>query len=268
MQTEKNRGFTLVELVVVVVILAVLAALLVPRYVQYVGKAREQVCATNRNELERILGMEMTLRGRKLSDSEIQSLTGYTVISGTLQSDTEHICPSQGVMKISYSSAASVYSLKCSIHGFVNEKYEKALEAAKEAKKNIKNPNSGNSEYRKAYMDYLKTNGLKDFLVDDEIKALAGSGYPLPQNARYLTPYYIKANDGSGRVPVIYVSNGKTATNNGWDAYMVCYDGVWYKSTLSFNNKIQSQTLAGCYDMNESDFQKMLLNTEKWVPVK
>ena len=37
---KKNRGFTLVELIVVVAVLAVLAALLIPRYIQYVEKAK------------------------------------------------------------------------------------------------------------------------------------------------------------------------------------------------------------------------------------
>lgn len=37
---KNNKGFTLVELIVVIAILGVLAAVLVPQYVQYVDKAR------------------------------------------------------------------------------------------------------------------------------------------------------------------------------------------------------------------------------------
>ncbi|SEQ10833.1 prepilin-type N-terminal cleavage/methylation domain-containing protein [Lachnospiraceae bacterium NE2001] len=39
---KKNRGFTLVELIVVLVILAVLAAVLVPALLGYIDKAKEK----------------------------------------------------------------------------------------------------------------------------------------------------------------------------------------------------------------------------------
>ena len=39
---HKNKGFTLVELIVVLVILAILAALLVPALTGYIDKAKEK----------------------------------------------------------------------------------------------------------------------------------------------------------------------------------------------------------------------------------
>jgi len=39
---RKNKGFTLVELIVVLVILAILAALLVPALLGYIDKARQR----------------------------------------------------------------------------------------------------------------------------------------------------------------------------------------------------------------------------------
>lgn len=49
---KNNKGFTLVELIVVIAILGVLMAVLVPQYIQYVEKSRE---ATDLNTLSEIL---------------------------------------------------------------------------------------------------------------------------------------------------------------------------------------------------------------------
>ena len=44
---KKNRGFTLVELIVVLVILAILAAVLLPALLGYIDKAKERLKKTN-----------------------------------------------------------------------------------------------------------------------------------------------------------------------------------------------------------------------------
>lgn len=47
MKKTNNKGFTLVELIVVLVILAILAAILVPALIGYIDKAREKQITTN-----------------------------------------------------------------------------------------------------------------------------------------------------------------------------------------------------------------------------
>ena len=47
MKKNNNKGFTLVELIVVLVILAILAAILVPALLGYIDKAREKQVITN-----------------------------------------------------------------------------------------------------------------------------------------------------------------------------------------------------------------------------
>lgn len=47
MKKTNNKGFTLVELIVVLVILAILAAILVPALLGYIDKAREKQTTTN-----------------------------------------------------------------------------------------------------------------------------------------------------------------------------------------------------------------------------
>lgn len=58
---KRNRGFTLIELIIVVSILAILVGLLAPQYTKYVEKSRRAACDANIETLEReyqIVAME------------------------------------------------------------------------------------------------------------------------------------------------------------------------------------------------------------------
>jgi type IV pilus assembly protein PilA len=48
---KNNKGFTLVELIIVIAIIAVLAAVLAPQYIKYVEKSREATDANAVNEI-------------------------------------------------------------------------------------------------------------------------------------------------------------------------------------------------------------------------
>lgn len=50
---KNNKGFTLVELVIVIAILALLVGLLAPQYTKYVEKSRRAADASNMNELDK-----------------------------------------------------------------------------------------------------------------------------------------------------------------------------------------------------------------------
>lgn len=50
-QKKKNKGFTLVELIIVVAILAILVGLLAPQYTKYVEKSRKSADASNLDEM-------------------------------------------------------------------------------------------------------------------------------------------------------------------------------------------------------------------------
>lgn len=52
---KNNKGFTLVELVIVIAILALLVGLLAPQYTKYVEKSRKAADASNMNELVKVV---------------------------------------------------------------------------------------------------------------------------------------------------------------------------------------------------------------------
>lgn len=71
---EKNKGFTLVELIIVVAILAILVGLLAPQYVKYVEKSRK---STDVNNLERLVNAVQIA----VSDSDYHIASGLYSIA-------------------------------------------------------------------------------------------------------------------------------------------------------------------------------------------
>ena len=61
MKKDKNRGFTLIELVVVIVILAILIGVSVSGYSKYIGVARVNTDIQNVEEVKRILSMDFAI---------------------------------------------------------------------------------------------------------------------------------------------------------------------------------------------------------------
>ena len=53
MQKNNQKGFSLIELIVVVAIMAVLVGVMAPAYLRYVEKARRQTCYTNMDNVVR-----------------------------------------------------------------------------------------------------------------------------------------------------------------------------------------------------------------------
>ena len=80
---KDNKGFTLVELIVVIAILGVLMAVLVPQYIQYVEKSRQTADANSLNEMFHAVETQAAL-----SEATIPDIVTLTVSpSGTVTLD-------------------------------------------------------------------------------------------------------------------------------------------------------------------------------------
>lgn len=93
-----QRGFTLMELMIVIVIIGVLAAIGVPAYNNYVNRARAAVCQSNRRTIATAMGLYYAEKGEypsEISDEKLGSYLNnvldlkcpqdgeYTVVKGT-----------------------------------------------------------------------------------------------------------------------------------------------------------------------------------------
>ena len=92
---KNNKGFTLVELVIVIAILAILVGLLAPQYTKYVEKSRKAADASNMNELVKVVqvyagdtdnelpaGTYVITIGDNAGESKIEGKNGVTVPTG------------------------------------------------------------------------------------------------------------------------------------------------------------------------------------------
>lgn len=82
-----NKGFTLVELMVVIAIMAILAMVAIPSFVAHTERARKQVCNTNSLQLERMYDIYLILEDIDHTD---------TVFVQYLQEFGQKICPQDG----------------------------------------------------------------------------------------------------------------------------------------------------------------------------
>jgi len=85
-----NKGFTLVELLVVMAILGILASIAVPMYKGHIERATELVCNTNCAQLERMYHAYLLTENKEHTDN---------VFDEFMQNYEENICPDNGDIK-------------------------------------------------------------------------------------------------------------------------------------------------------------------------
>ena len=87
---KNNKGFTLVELVIVIAILAILVGLLAPQYTKYVEKSRKSADVDNMNEMVKAVQVYAVDQGAKdKGNKEAKNISITLKDSGVVLSDSK-----------------------------------------------------------------------------------------------------------------------------------------------------------------------------------
>lgn len=97
---RNQKGFTLMELMIVIVIIGVLAAIGVPAYRNYIDNAKKQTCAANRRTLATAVGLYMTENNGNVPD-KVDDLEGYMTNADAVK------CPAGGNYSIEDTGAVT-----------------------------------------------------------------------------------------------------------------------------------------------------------------
>ena len=128
MKKRSNKGFSLIELIVVVAIMAVLVGVMAPAYLRYVEKARRQTCYSNMDNVVREVQL-LAYSDPDFMEAFTEAAEGEYAgqpLNGFVERETEidiPECPSRGDYELTFDTAAGVITMTCSmdVHGLPSE---------------------------------------------------------------------------------------------------------------------------------------------------
>lgn len=126
MKKKRNRGFSLIELIVVIAIMAVLVGVMAPSYLSYVEKARRQTCYTNMDNVVREVQLHAYSDPDFREDLSNAATDSTTILNTFIEANTEvriPECPSRGTYTLTFDKDTGVLTMKCSmeVHGLPSE---------------------------------------------------------------------------------------------------------------------------------------------------
>lgn len=118
-----NKGFSLVELIIVIAIMAVLVGVLAPQYLKYVNNSRVSTDVTNAQEMATAINVA-------IADSSITGVTSDTTVTGTglntLMGQTAADVPISklgGTYSVTYNTTDGVLKITLTVDSITYECY-------------------------------------------------------------------------------------------------------------------------------------------------
>ncbi|MDO4273115.1 MAG: prepilin-type N-terminal cleavage/methylation domain-containing protein [Eubacteriales bacterium] len=260
---KSNKGFTLIELVIVVAVLAILVGLLAPSYTKYVKKSKVTKCEAQRAEIERVYQIAC------IEDSMLNSCTLTEELAVKIGDPFDYL------ERLGFLKAAEA---ECPVY---NEEYNLRLSTSGNHVKPVAVCPCIENVYSYVEMaekiwgtgDYGQEGGwnfdhrgiIQKFYEDNggslpEVSQLLKSGSKFETNTLYWRPYVLK----DGKV-ILYASatkysdtdNGKSA---GWKAAMIYKDGKIYQcdDIGASDTKNPGTQINDLYQYYDNEFEKVI----------
>ncbi len=239
--TDTDKGFSLIELIIAIAILIILTGLLAPQFMKYIEKSRKAVCMNN---------VDVVISEYQVAVIEDRDIKPEKVLDDMVKNRGLE-CPSKDEYSIIH-TGDELFVVNCSVHGnSEGVSSDPAVAAAQKVYNEMKDfvglthdeikKITGTNSNNTAIREYLlgKRGGSWDGL-DDKYSQAAGFAKNL-----YVQPYIFKGSKDYDRTDdvIIYAGTSKDDTGDRWIAYLLYNpdDGRWYHAPDNSTYRMQDK---------------------------
>lgn len=241
---KSDKGFTLIEVIVVLVIIAILMSIAIPSILGYIEKTKKTACEANRLTLYKDLCMSL------VSNEPLTQEYANKILS-----EAEPVCPSGGTVSITINN--NEITIICDKHGKTSTKGDIESTVCKTFLEQYQAyidtmTNKNNSKARQEFFD--KNGGFPTMSVD-----VNGS-----VNTYQIEPFY---NSSTGEY-WLFAKQGDGTSINASNFYAdMVYDpdsGKWYQHLHSYSHKPDKTSMTF---KSIAELQEKVKDSNSWLEV-